>query len=265
MCKFKIKLKDFIKSFGVSRKLNLYLLNKSILRKFLHCNDIEKKQISFFSNFIEKGDLVFDVGANLGSRTKVFLNLGASVISYEPQPELADYLYSYLKTCNKSKIIKKGLSNKLGNVEMHISNAHVLSSMSTRWIEATRQSGRFRNYKWNESMIVEVTTLDEEIEKQGLPSFIKIDVEGYELEVLEGLTKTVKSISFEFTAEEIDITIKCIKRLSMINEYNFNFCLGEDFNYELDKWLKGKFFIDKFSCFVQKNKNSWGDIYATLN
>lgn len=235
------------------------------MNNFLKCSNIENEQIKFYSELINKGDIVFDVGANVGSRTKLFINLGADVISYEPQPELANYLCSYLKSCRRCKIFQMGLSNKEGETILHTSEAHVLSSMSTRWINATKQSGRFKDFEWNDSITVQVSTLDKEIEKNGTPSFIKIDVEGHELEVLQGLTKTIKSISFEFTAEEIDITIKCIKRLSMLNDYKFNFCIGENFNYESRKWLMSKLIIVELSDFVKKNQNCWGDVYATLS
>ena len=62
-----------------------------MLKSFLKCSDVEYEQLKFYSKFIKNRDIVFDVGANVGSRTKIFLNLGADVISYEPQPELANH------------------------------------------------------------------------------------------------------------------------------------------------------------------------------
>ena len=42
-----------------------------------------QKMKSFYSHFIGKGDLCFDVGANLGNRAEVFLALGATVVAIE--------------------------------------------------------------------------------------------------------------------------------------------------------------------------------------
>ncbi len=43
----------------------------------------------FYSQFIRPGDLVFDIGANRGDRTEVFVQMGARVVAAEPQPWLA--------------------------------------------------------------------------------------------------------------------------------------------------------------------------------
>ena len=46
----------------------------------------------FYSGFIGKGDLVFDIGAHLGNRSEAWLALGARVIAAEPQPICVQYL-----------------------------------------------------------------------------------------------------------------------------------------------------------------------------
>jgi len=50
------------------------------------------RMASFFSRFISRNDLVFDVGANVGEYTATFLGLGARVVSIEPNPALASTL-----------------------------------------------------------------------------------------------------------------------------------------------------------------------------
>ena len=139
--------------------------------------------------------------------------------------------------------------------------AHVLSSMSARWINATKQSGRFKDYDWNDSITVQVSTLDKEIEKNGTPSFIKIDVEGHELEVLEGLSNPVKYISFEFSAEEIEIAIKCIDKLTLLGRYNFNYIDGEKHHFKQD-WMSPTKLINCLKDEIQNRPLLWGDIFA---
>ena len=46
-----------------------------------------QKMVGFYSGFIKKGDMCFDVGANLGDRTEAFLKLGAKVVVVEPQED----------------------------------------------------------------------------------------------------------------------------------------------------------------------------------
>lgn len=50
------------------------------------------KRTIFYGQFIKEGDLVFDIGANMGERAKVFVNLGATVVGVEPQPICIDFL-----------------------------------------------------------------------------------------------------------------------------------------------------------------------------
>lgn len=54
----------------------------------------------FYSKFINNNDLVFDIGANIGNRTEVFLGIGARVIAVEPNPKIA---LSLTKKISKSR------------------------------------------------------------------------------------------------------------------------------------------------------------------
>ena len=51
-----------------------------------------KKRITFYSQFIKKGNLCFDIGANVGNRAEVFLEIGAKVIAVEPQSKCVKVL-----------------------------------------------------------------------------------------------------------------------------------------------------------------------------
>ena len=64
------------------------------IQSFKVLSDDEKRYIKFYQQFIKPNDLVFDVGANMGNRTKLFLKLGAKVIAFEPQKICSDYLKS---------------------------------------------------------------------------------------------------------------------------------------------------------------------------
>ena len=49
-------------------------------------------RLSFYSQFLNPNTLCFDIGANIGNRTEIFLTLGARVIAVEPQKECAKML-----------------------------------------------------------------------------------------------------------------------------------------------------------------------------
>ena len=121
--------------------------------------------------------MVFDVGANMGNRTKLFLQLGARVIAFEPQKACSDYLKSVYNKDDKFTLIEMALGDNEGDEEMLISNAHTISTLSAHWVKATKESGRFSQYEWKNRQLVHITTLDNVIKKFGVPSFIKIDVD----------------------------------------------------------------------------------------
>lgn len=256
-------IRKLLKKIKLADKLNNMFVKYKVAKNFLKCSEKEIEQLIFYNQFITKSSLVFDVGANVGSRTKLFLNMGARVVAFEPQPNLYNHLKDHLDIVRKVKIEQLALGDQRSIKQMLICEAHVLSSLSKRWINATQKSGRFSNYNWEKSIDVNVSTLDEQIIKYGIPDFIKIDVEGYELEVLKGLSKEITCIVFEFTSEEIEQTFKCIDYLNSLSNCLFRVSFGEEHKFTRP-WkscidFKGELHndcIDKSNC--------WGDIFVKL-
>ena len=104
---------------------------------------------------------------------------------------------------------------------------HTLSSLSSEWVEAVQQSGRFAEFQWSERLPVPVTTLDRLIEAHGIPVFSKIDVEGYELEVIQGLSLPIPALSYEFSVERIESRLAALSHLHDLGMRRFNFSWGE--------------------------------------
>lgn len=240
---------------------NIYYL-KSFIKSKAEKEAIEKR-IVFYSQFLKKGDLYFDVGANYGNRIEPILKIGAKVVAIEPQQQCYEYLEK--KYGSKIQVIKKGLGEEEGVKEFYISNAHTISSFSANWIESVKKSGRFDKYEWNSKKLVEITTLDRIIEKCGIPKFIKIDVEGYELEVLKGLSKPINCISFEYTVpEQTSLAIDCIEQIRQIaGNVECNYSKGERMEWANEKWLSA----DEMKEFIRSEKfvkPGFGDIYVRL-
>jgi len=223
--------------------------------------DINKRKL-FYSSFIEKNDLCFDVGANKGNRISPLLEIGAKIVAIEPQESCYKYLKD--KFGKDIEIVTKGLGESECVKDFHISNASVISSFSDEWINSVKD-GRFKDYNWNKVTKVEVTTLDILIEKYGLPKFIKIDVEGYELEVLKGLTKPIKIISFEYTVpEQINKVIECIEQIE-INDTNIecNYSIGESMLLASLNWHTVEE-MKKFIITKEFIKTGFGDVYVRI-
>jgi FkbM family methyltransferase len=215
--------------------------------------------VSFYSSFIKKGDLCFDVGANIGNKVDMLMRVGARVVAIEPQESC--YRILKYKYGNKISLVNKGVGEAVETKEFHISSSNTISSFSTEWINAVKKS-RFRNDEWNKTISVPMTTLDRLILEFGVPNYIKIDVEGYELEVLKGLNSSVPLISFEYTIpERLERVYQCLYLIERLNtNIVCNYTEGEQMKLILPQWLK----IEEFKEVMLRTDFSpagFGDIF----
>jgi FkbM family methyltransferase len=204
------------------------------------------------------GDVVFDVGANFGDKTAALLARGVKVVSVEPQPGCVAVLNGRFGGNPNVTVIPKGLGGRPGLLEMSINNAApALSTFSPEWM-----TGRFKDQVWDQKLDIAITTLDKLVQEFGVPRYIKIDVEGFEYEVITGLTQRVGIISFEFTNEFFANTEKLMKYLDNLGYRKFNFSLGERTEFALDQWVALPQLVAILGDINQKYANVWGDVYA---
>lgn len=218
-----------------------------------------KAQAEFYRRFIAKGDVCFDIGANIGQKVDVFLSIGAKVVAVEPQAECAAYLLK--KYAGNARVIIEpvALDAKAGVGTIHINEANALSTMSSEWMEATRGNRRFQGLEWESRQEVKTETLDGLIAKHGVPRFCKIDVEGFELNVIRGLSQPVKYLSVECTPENLANLVTAIGHLEKLGEVKFQFCPWD--NYRLTSaWEKAADFIKTLKA--REASQLTGDIYA---
>jgi len=218
-----------------------------------------RRQLAFYRPLVPKNVLSFDVGANIGNRVGLFLALGAIVVAIEPQPDCARTLVRTYGRNTRFILVEKAVGAASGVATLRVPAASTIASLSPDFISATQESGRFSQYSWDRDLKVEITTLDDLITQFGPPAFCKIDVEGYEAEVLSGLTQPLRSVSFEFTPEVIDIALACIDRLDTIASYEYNLSRGESMEWGLPHWV-GSTSIREI--LAMERYPSWGDVYA---
>ncbi len=231
-----------------------------------HIRELDNKRyrnqrMKFYSQFMKKGNTVFDIGSNIGNRTDIFLGLGCFVVSVEPQKECVDYLRKKFHSNKNVVFVDKAVDEKIQEKQLYICGSDASSSMSAEWI-STLKKGKLRNLEWQQSVTVSTTTLDELVKEYGVPVFCKIDVEGYELNVLKGLSQPIPCISFEFTAELIVDAKKCIQHLSQLGTATFNCSFGESMELEFKEWLTAKEMIESLSNMPE---HSQGDVYARFS
>jgi len=232
-------------------------------KKWKAANDsLEKKlfpeRISFYKQFIKAGDLVFDVGANVGNRTEVFLACQASVVAVEPQPSCVEILKK--KFNNSITIEQVGLSDAEGELEMYLASDTTASTFDNNYIKDTKD--KFRYTAWNQSIKVQVTTLEKLIARYGVPQFCKIDVEGFEFQVLKGLKSTIPCLSFEYAVpERKQAMLDCMQLLNNLSaDGQFNYSIGETMTWALNNWMSYADFKHHVNS-PSFDKTLFGDIY----
>ena len=224
----------------------------------------QAEYVRFYSQFVNKGDLCFDVGANVGRRTKVFLKLEAMVIAVEPQEHCMAKLRKKYVDNDRVVLVQKAVGEKKGQAQMMLCDSHSLSSLSKNWVDSVKASGRYSSCTWNRTVTVPVVSLDDLILQYGKPAFMKIDVEGYEYEVLKGLSQPIRMLCFEFTPEFIDSAIKCVEHLSKIGPAKFNYCLEDKpASFVLSRWCTPEQMREVLGSLC--SRRTVGDIYVKFD
>jgi FkbM family methyltransferase len=192
----------------------------------------------FYRPFVGPGELVFDIGAHVGDRTRAFAGLGARVAAFEPNPALAARLQRALAGHAAIEVIETAVGEAPGRATLHVSSATpTVSSLNAAWTEqvAARNAG-FADVRWDRPVEVPVTTLARLIERHGEPVFCKIDVEGHEARVLAGLDRPLAALSFEFVHGMLDGARDCVDRLAELGEYEYNAVEGERRRFLWRQW-----------------------------
>jgi len=214
---------------------------------------------ALYRRFVKRGDLVFDIGAHVGDRVAAFRRLGAKVVAVEPQPALASTLTMLYGRSSNVVIERAAVGGKAGDVRLMVNTDNpTISTASNAFIHAAQDAPGWQGQHWDKSIRVPMTTLDALIGEHGVPAFIKIDVEGFEEEVLMGLTQPTAALSFEFTTIQRDIARACIDRCAMLGLTLFNAAIGE--TQELGDWRSGEM-MRRWIDDLPHHANS-GDIYA---
>ena len=194
-------------------------------------------------------DLVFDVGANQGAKTDIFLRLGARVVAVEPDEAchaiLQDRFLRYRLKARPVTLVGKAVSDGVGSVEMYIDGpGSALNTMSPKWANYLKENRE--RFEWQHCGLdfsrrksVETTTVEDLVNLYGMPFFVKVDVEGHELNVLRGIRRPVPFLSYEINMRAFkDEGVQCVRILSKLQPDGcFNYTPDCYSGLVLKEWL----------------------------
>lgn len=216
-----------------------------------------------YARFVKPGGLAFDVGSHVGDRIGSFRRNGARVIALEPQPLCARVIREIYAEDSNVTLIEKACGPKAGSLTLHINSANpTVTTASADFVKAADGAGGWEGQSWDHTIEVPVTKLDDLVAQFGRPDFIKIDVEGFEEDVIAGLSKAVPALSFEFTTIQRDVAFECLDRLARLGRYTFDIALGESQTMELGRWVAADDMRRMIEA-LPHSANS-GDVYAVL-
>jgi FkbM family methyltransferase len=216
-----------------------------------------------YARYLGAGDLAFDIGAHVGDRISSFRRLGCSVVALEPLPLCQRLLRLIHGRDPQVRLVAAAAGSRASRALLHVNQANpTVCTLSAAFIRATRGATGWEGQEWDAQIEVPVATLDQLIAEHGLPHFVKIDVEGCEVDVLRGLSYPVPAMSFEFTTIRRQAAHECLGLLERLGDYRFDAALGESQRLEFGELVDaGR--IAAWLDALPEDANS-GDVYAVL-
>ena len=176
------------------RKVSRIVGITKFLHPFIYGKGYETKVGPALNSAIKTGDTCWDIGANLGLYTKALSELvgkNGFVRAFEPHPKTFNNLKKIIKNVN-TEIHNIGFGDSKEKVRFSDLEDHTINS-----IVDTSYTGKY--------LEVEITTIDKVIVEKNweAPNIIKIDVEGFELEIMKGMSSTLYNKNLRFILIEI--------------------------------------------------------------
>jgi FkbM family methyltransferase len=251
--------------FGINRRhlrsalegTPVFIPARNLYRQLFHRNVAReaKSMRRFYRQFFRSGDIVFDVGANVGDYAEAFSDLGACVVAIDPNPDTADSLQKLARIYD-IKVERCAVGDCPGTATMNLCQFSHFATLSNKFLEETKGSPDYEGVEWKQQVEVPLVTLDQLAERYGQPVFVKIDLEGYEDKVVSGMSFRPNSLSFEFTTRSKDIAFRALSRL---DGYEFNAVAGRSFDMLHSQWMSRDEIISWIDHYSQTQH---GDIFG---
>ena len=219
-----------------------------------------RRMREFYSSLLPKDALVFDIGANVGTMTEVFSQLGAKVVAVEPNPDCARHI-ELTTSPDTVEVLQAAVGESSGLVVLKVSDRKdKMSTLSDEWSTAVSKENQDYLGMWKREVTVPAVTLDALVKRYGLPFYIKIDVEGYEEQALRGLSQCPPLLSFEFNRVFLDPALRALDN-PIFDKAEFNYTLVDPVKFEIQEWVDRNE-LRKRILGLQQGTPGLGDIFA---
>jgi FkbM family methyltransferase len=175
------------------------------------------------------------------------------VVAFEPNPRVLPELRARCGSNPNWTLVTAALGSGASIATLYARAAHANSGLS--------QGGEILA-----TYDIPVVTLDAAIRRFGPPAFCKIDVEGWEPEVLKGLSEPIPLLSFEFSLSErgAQRTLACLERLAAFGPSLANLTPAETPRFHFPEWMPLADLLAWFPGDLKQTLpgDSYGDIYV---
>jgi FkbM family methyltransferase len=155
----------------------------------------ENNTMTLFAKLISAGDSVIEVGGHIGYISTYFSHLvgpSGHVIVFEPGQNNLDYTRANTRECKNVKLIEKGVGSESGEKSFYEDSLTGQNNSFVKDFDGLKENQKHAiAVAAVEERKVDIITLDSFL-NDVKPDFIKIDVEGFELAVLQGALKTLE-------------------------------------------------------------------------
>ena len=252
-----------LKSYLKRTPLGVKIIYSNLYQKIRHPDNFRKQmeEYNFYKRLIQNINYKNELIINVGEKSSIFSKLADKVLAFEPSSSIFNILKHRYKNSNV-EVFNCALGSDNTTLDFYeIEENEWYSSLSKKHIETTVTERNITKSELIKNNKVVVEKIENYIKKYGIPIYIKIDVEGYEYEVIRGLETAVPLISLEANLPEFcQESINCINYLSNISSDKYMF------NFTTDTFFLQEHFMKRNDAikFLESTQLRYLEIYAKL-